>query len=236
MARTAWEATITEDATATATSSSLPDGEGDGAPGPRPHRARRGEGEQLRDEILDATQALLDETGDEDKISIRKVAERVGRTSPSIYLHFPDKDSLMFAVCQRQYQASEDAMVAAAEGVDDPVERMVALARAFVHWGLDNPEQFRILFLTDRSAALRSVGLDQVATSGAFVAILAALEDARATGAIDVDEPLAVLLDLWAAVQGVTTLLITRPDFGLPDADAWIDHLLGLVLDGLRPR
>lgn len=228
-------AVITEDATA-ATTSSLPDGEGGAATGARPHRARRGEGEQLRDEILDATQALLDETGDEAKISIRRVAERVGRTSPSIYLHFPDKDSLMFAVCQRQYQSSEDAMVAAAAGVEDPVERMVALARAFVHWGLDNPEQFRILFLTDRSSALRSVGLDQVATSGAFVAILAALGDAQRAGAVELDDSMAVLLDLWAAVQGITTLLITRPDFGLPDADAWIDHLLGLILDGLRPR
>lgn len=160
----------------------------------------------------------------------------MGRTSPSIYLHFPDKASLMYAVCQRHYAESEHAMVSAAEGVEDPVDRVVALGRAFVHWGLANPEQFRILFLTDRSESMPGVTVDQVATGEAFTTILDAIGEAVDAGQVAVDDPLAVLLDLWAALQGITTLVITRPDFGLPDVDAWVDHLFGLVLDGLRPR
>ena len=60
----------------------------------RRRRAPRGSGEQLREEILDATTELLLETGHAKAVSIRSVAQRVGVTPPSIYLHFADKDAL----------------------------------------------------------------------------------------------------------------------------------------------
>ena len=65
----------------------------------RRHRARRGQGEALRGEILAAARELLAETGNQEAVSVRAVAERVGITTPSIYLHFKDKDDLLDAVC-----------------------------------------------------------------------------------------------------------------------------------------
>jgi hypothetical protein len=49
----------------------------------RRRRAPRGSGEQLREEILDATTELLLETGQAKAVSIRSVAQRVGVTPPS---------------------------------------------------------------------------------------------------------------------------------------------------------
>ena len=66
----------------------------------RRSRSKRGEGESLRGEILDAAEAILNETGSADKVSTRAVAQRVGCSSPSIYLHFPDRAQLIFAVCE----------------------------------------------------------------------------------------------------------------------------------------
>jgi len=73
-------------------------------------RARRGEGDLLRDEILTAAERLLVETGNEDSVSIRAIAEAVGVTPPSIYLHFPDKETLLFAVCERQFAIFREAL------------------------------------------------------------------------------------------------------------------------------
>jgi len=44
------------------------------------------------------------ETGHAKAVSIRSVAQRVGVTSPSIYLHFADKDALLDAVCARYFE------------------------------------------------------------------------------------------------------------------------------------
>ena len=79
-------------------------------------RAPRGSGEQLRDEILDATTDLLLETGHAKEVSIRSVAQRVGVTPPSIYLHFADKDALLDAVCARYFEKLDEEMQAAAAG------------------------------------------------------------------------------------------------------------------------
>ena len=77
-------------------------------------RAPRGSGEQLRDEILDATTELLLKTGHAKDVSIRSVAQRVGVTPPSIYLHFADKDALMDAVCARYFEKLDEEMQSAA--------------------------------------------------------------------------------------------------------------------------
>ncbi|MGZ5396215.1 MAG: TetR/AcrR family transcriptional regulator, partial [Mycobacterium sp.] len=84
-------------------------------------RAPRGSGEQLRDEILDATTDLLLETGHAKEVSIRSVAQRAGVTPPSIYLHFTDKDALLDAVCARYFEKLDEEMQAAAAGQPAPI-------------------------------------------------------------------------------------------------------------------
>ena len=80
----------------------------------RRRRAPRGSGEQLRDEILTAATDLLIETGDEKAVSIRSVAQRVGVTPPSIYLHFADKTALLDAVCCQYFEKLDEEMQAVA--------------------------------------------------------------------------------------------------------------------------
>src|SRR5207248_11518684 len=117
------------------------------APPPRRTRARRGEGELLRTQILDAAERLLIETGSEEAVSIRRIAEAVGVTPPSIYLHFADKDELIFAVCERQFEALDRVMDEAVVGIEDPLEELYARGKAYVRFGLDHPEEYRILFM-----------------------------------------------------------------------------------------
>ena len=66
-------------------------------------RARRGEGEHLREEILEAATRLVAETGSVDAVSMRMIADAVGVSPPSLYLHFADKSELVFACCDAQF-------------------------------------------------------------------------------------------------------------------------------------
>jgi AcrR family transcriptional regulator len=117
-------------------------------------RARRGEGERLREEIVDAAAALLLETGSADAVSIRGVAEAVGVTPPSIYMHFSHKDELILEVCERFFSALDAVVEDAITRADGPIEAVKAVARAYIRFGLDHPEQYRLLFMT------RTVDLD----------------------------------------------------------------------------
>ena len=80
----------------------------------RRRRAPRGSGVRLRNEILDAATQLMLKTGEVKAVSIRAVAQRVGVTPPSIYLHFADKDALLDAVCARYFEQLDEQMQQAA--------------------------------------------------------------------------------------------------------------------------
>src|SRR3954464_1810886 len=107
-------------------------------------RAARGSGEQLREEILDATTDLLLETGHAKAVSIRSVAQRVGVTPPSIYLHFADKDALLDAVCARYFERLDEVMQQVAADQPSTIDRLRAQGLAYVRFAMQTPELYRI--------------------------------------------------------------------------------------------
>src|ERR1700744_2586227 len=107
-----------------------PIGEVDVAEGRR-SRARRGEGGRLREDILAAAEELLLASGDATALSIRAIATAVGVTPPSIYLHFADRNELVFEVCDRKWRELAASLDSAVAGWTDPLERIVQRGRAY---------------------------------------------------------------------------------------------------------
>ena len=70
---------------------------------------------------------------------MRAVAERVRVTTPSIYLHFKDKDDLLDAVCADVFEALGVALGEAAALDGTPVERLMARAGPMLHLALEKP-------------------------------------------------------------------------------------------------
>jgi len=203
------------------------------SPSSRP-RARKGEGERLREEILRATEELLIATGDQEAVSIRAIATAVGVTPPSIYLHFADKTELIFAVCTRHFQALDAAIEEAAATASDPVDELRVRGRAYVRFGLEHPEQYRILFMSKPSAKPDEWSAEQLADNAAFTHHLQAVQRAVDSGALASGADVAlVAIGLWAVVHGIVSLLLAQPDFPWPDVDALVDHLLSTQARGL---
>jgi len=193
-------------------------------------RARRGEGGQLRDDLVAATERLLATTGDEDAVSIRAIADAVGVSPPAIYLHFPDKDALIFEVCAARFAELDRAVEEAVAGVDDPVESLIERGRAYVRFGVEHPEQYRVLFL--RRGSGRKLDAEELRTTAAFGNLVAAVERGQGAGAIPpAADAIEVAMELWAVAHGVASLLIGVHDFPWPDDFA--DRVLKTYVRGL---
>jgi AcrR family transcriptional regulator len=195
-------------------------------------RARRGEGERLRDEILDAAERLLIDTGNRDDVSIRAVAEAVGVTPPSIYLHFADKTELLFAVCEKHFEVLDRHLEEAAHGTDDPLESLRVRGRAYVQFGIDHPEHYRILFMGKPEDTPEYFGDERLRQSASFGHLVEGVQRCIDAGLITGD-PLLIALGLWSVVHGMTSLLISKPDFPWPPVDQLVDHVLGVQMEGL---
>lgn len=204
-----------------------------GSPRPRRRRAARGQGELLRDEILEATEQLLEGLGDVEAVSIRAVADAVGVTPPSIYRHFADKTELVFAVCERQFERLERVMRDAVDGVACPLERLDRLGRAYLRFGLENPEHYRVLMMGHPDAQPPDFDVTALLADSGFGVLLATVTDGIEAGLLRRVEPLDAAISLWAGVHGLTSITISKPDVGRPVVDRVLEFVLDAQVRGL---
>jgi AcrR family transcriptional regulator len=199
-------------------------------------RSKRGEGERLREEILDAAEAILLETGSAEKVSTRAVARRVGCSSPSIYLHFPDRAEMLFAMCQRQFDQMGARLHEAAAGIDDPVERLRALGRAYVSFALEHPQQYRTMMMDVIQGVAYQKNLEEMRAELGFDVLFDVVTDGIEQGVFETADPLLSAFSFWAVGHGVVSLMIAKPSLGWAEPMDLCEFAMNQVIDGLRVR
>jgi AcrR family transcriptional regulator len=209
----------------------------------RRRRAPRGSGELLRDEILDATMALLLETGHAKAVSIRSAAQRVGVTPPSIYLHFADKDALLDAVCARYFEKLDEEMQRVAADQPSTIDVLRAQGLAYVRFATQTPELYRIATMGEGRAGS---DIDMTLNSSAFLHLRNSVESLMAEGVYPSGDPTTAALQLLTAAHGVASLLISKPYLPWGDVEEFADRtlsaaclghiVLGLVDDDATPQ
>ena len=187
-------------------------------------RARPGEGALLREEILVAAEALLDEAGDESALTLRAVAARTGVTSPAVYRHFADKSALTAAVCMRVWEALGREVRAAIASCQDPFQGLRHGAIAFLRFGLEHPVQYRLLMM-GRPRRGDEPHPEQEAALACLRYVVEAVEPCVAAGVLRGD-PEQIALRSLAALHGCVALVIAHPYFPWPkDPDEFFDQI-----------
>lgn len=189
-------------------------------------RHPRGEGHRLREEILDATIDLLAETGDARAVSVRTIAQRVGRSTPLIYEHFADRDALLFEAARQALEAMGRAVDAETASEQDVALRLRARAHAYVDFARRHPEPYRILFMDPKHSG--SLSIEEMLETTGLSGVRRELDVAIDAGLMAPRDTALTALTLWTALHGVASLVITHP------ALEWPDQLLDAVLDDLR--
>lgn len=198
---------------------------------PRRRPARRGEGDRLRDEIVEAACRLLHETGDLSTLSLRAVAREVGVATTSLYLHFDNITELARAVKIRWLDllAEEVRSAAAAAASGEPIERVRAIAHAYVNAGMVDPNRYRVLFTSEM---LPQAGGAGYLGAGAFDAAHARVAEAVPPPG----DPYLVTVQFWCAMHGLVTLRQARPTFPWPDLDQQVDDLVDRLIGPTTPQ
>ena len=186
--------------------------------GPRDRRSR--EKEELKDKILDAARELFVAEGYE-RVTMRKIAERIEYSPTAIYLHFPDKLAVIRALCDRDFLTLAKQFQKIAK-VADPIERLRQVGRAYTVFALSHPNHYQLMFMTPLKGVNKAADSDVERGNpevDAYAFLKWIVTDAIASGRLrpeykDVDE-LAQMS--WAAVHGVVSLYIAKCD------DDWVE-------------
>lgn len=193
-------------------------------------RNRRGEGLRLRDDLLVAALALVEEHGSE-ALSLRGLARRVGIAATSIYLHFPDLHHLRDALVERCFAQLTELTAAAAAEARDPAEALRARCRAYCKFALAHPRLYQLMFYADLPTIPDE---DPAATPGrrSFDWLVKAVEDCGRAGVGFQDEDsfrLAALI--WAAEHGIAMARIARPTFPWPRLEPFVDEMVDRLME-----
>jgi AcrR family transcriptional regulator len=177
-------------------------------------RAKRGEGERLREEILAAARELLAEAQDVDAVSVRAVADRVGVSTPSLYLHFADKQALIDAVCEAVFAELDARMQEAASRTEDAFDGLRLRGLAYAEFALANPEQYRIAMMRVHAPGVDSApfSAEDIVAGPTYHHLIEAVEACVDIGvfAPGTDAQM-VATSLWAAAHGAVSLCLAKP-------------------------
>jgi AcrR family transcriptional regulator len=145
-------------------------------------------------------------------VSIRAVADAVGVTPPSIYLHFADKDALIEAVCADVFAELDATMLAAGKGFDKPLDQLCAYGLAYVQFAIDHPEHYRLATMERHVVDDGGMShLDEVLADSAFAHLASVVSDCMQVGIFAEGDPVPVALEMWAAAHGVAALMVAKP-------------------------
>jgi AcrR family transcriptional regulator len=206
--------------------------------GVRDRRARQKQ--LLRQQILDAARELLIKEG-YDSLSMRRVAERIDYSPTAIYLHFKDKQELVFSLCEESFARLVRELETLADEYPDPLVRLRKGMERYVAFGLKNPNHYLPAFVLPPPADLdvqRQQAMLSPESSG--MRALGTLRDTIADGVRSkqlrkVDPDIAARAT-WAALHGITSLLIVHDHFPWGDRSKVIQNLVDSLVDGLRRR
>ncbi len=186
----------------------------------------------LRSAILDRARTLLVAEG-YDRLSMRKIAAGVGVSATSIYLHFASKDALTHALIDEGMARLHDALTAAV--TPDPVEALGALGRAYVRFGLDNPEVYQILFQLHPERMARYPA-EQYRRARRNIEVFAdALAAGAAAGTLRAEPSADVAASaLWTALHGLVSLTLAERIDARLAGDAFVEAAVRQALEGLK--
>lgn len=196
------------------------------------HRQDR-EKQELRRAILDAAGELFLEQGYE-RFSLRKVAERIGYSPTTIYLYFRDKDDLLFNVVDEGFVRFSQQLMVEAERQEDPWERIIALGRAYVAFGLQNPVYYQLMFMQRTDFLMHPSAGESQPRIASFRVLRQAIQQAIDAGILRPGDAENYSDVLWALVHGMVSLAITMPMFDASRVQRTLETAWQVEWQGLR--
>lgn len=194
---------------------------------PEPHERRKLSKAALREEIMRAAAELFAAEGYA-SVSMRKIAQLIGYTPMSIYLHFKDKADLLDCICEEAFSDLYRRHERVDAEIGDPGERLKAGMRTFIDFARQNPSYYRAIFVRKGEAMPRR---DRIRARTA--ALKRQQVAAFLGGATSEDEIEVATQVVMVAENGAATLLTANPGRWVEPKKV-IEAVIETIARGLR--
>jgi len=173
----------------------------------------------VRRQILDAARELFAAEGYK-AVTMRRIAEAIEYSPTALYQHFKDKNDLMRELCKIDCTALAESFQAIAKN-PDPLERLREIGMAYVRFGIERPNHYRLLFMSGwltQSEDLEEMGHGNPQRDS-YAFLLDTVTEAISQGCFNpqLTDPQLLAQAYWGSVHGAVALHLTN--YG----DAWVE-------------
>jgi len=186
--------------------------------------------EAIRRTILDAARETFIQEGYR-SISMRRLANKTGYSVGALYLYFTGKDEIFDCLINQSFQRLAGTLAGLQQrSVNrDPVETLQKALYTYVDFGLRNSNDYRLALLIQPATGAVPGSLLSV-----FAALRAMVGCCLEQGRIPIDSEELRTQALWAAVHGVTSLLIQQPAFSWVGRERLIQEVVGNAISAIQ--
>ncbi len=186
---------------------------------------------KLRAEILEAARDIFVKEGYEN-FSMRALADRIGYTPAATYKHFKSKSDIFSHLSEESFAALMEASASVKSiHAEDPVDQLKRGMLAYVNFGLENPDHYRIAFVLQQPATTNAPK-----PNAAFANLTSRVQSCIDAGRFRSGDTELMAQSLWAAAHGITSLLIQKPSFPWVARRKLITQVIESAIEGLRAR
>ena len=172
-----------------------------------------------------------------DKISLRALARDVGVSQTAPYRHFEDKTALLAALAAEGFRRLNKASGLVINSENSAAKTLQMSGKAYIHFALDNPELYRLMFGPVLSPDGDFPELEE-AGGQAFGVIISIVQRGIERGEFVNKDPLLVANSTWAMVHGIASLMLDRRfdcvEGGI--SESVLDESLDVIMLGLLVR
>jgi len=138
------------------------------------------------------------------KTSIRNIADAIEYSPGTIYLYFKDKDELLYEVQADAYGQLLETFRKEATSTD-PLEKLRQVGRAYINFGLNNPELYDLMFII-RAPMNVDEEVHKANGNNCLNFLVGCLADCINKKLLRITDVQLATLQIWATAHGLVSL------------------------------
>jgi AcrR family transcriptional regulator len=189
----------------------------------------------VKDRILRAALNIIVNDGFAN-LSMRKLAAQLGMTAANIYNYYNNKDEIYLLIQARGFEKLYLIINKIFRNNNDPLQRLEAIIRIFIDFGIKNPDYYEIMFSRNMSRYIDYVGTEmekavqeerQIAMKVIEVAF-SAMKDAIPY--LEEDDVMYNVIKIWILLNGVINLCNSR---GLRKVEPEVEIVIERIIEDI---
>lgn len=193
----------------------------------------------IKKEIIDAARHLFLDEGYQ-HVSMRKIAKKIGYTPTTIYIYFKNKEEILLNLLKEGYGLFyNDLKIAYDNSVNEsPDITLFKMCEAYINFGLKQPDYYNIIFMENMETD--TIIVENSSRYKGFLLLNVVVKDLIEENIIIVDDQELNQADsymshtIWASLHGLTSLLITFPQFNWGEQNRLIQFHIRTIIQGLK--